>query len=93
MLQYTKDASLAGVDIPFGVVEVSYPEPELWRREEFYALAGSELAAAREAAEPYERKAVFGENPYFRFFKKFKKTFPIVLQFESAALAYPARTP
>ena len=52
MLQYTKDASLAGVDIPFGVVEVSYPEPELWHREEFYALAGSELAAAREAAEP-----------------------------------------
>lgn len=86
MLQYTKDASLAGVDIPFGVVEVSYPEPELWRREEFYALAGSELAAAREAAEPYERKAVFGENPYFRFFKKFKKTFPIVLQFESAVI-------
>ena len=86
MLQYTKDASLAGVDIPFGVVEVSYPEPELWRREEFYALAANELAAARKAAEPYERKAVFGENPYFRFFKKFKKTFPIVLQFESAVI-------
>ena len=86
MLQYTKDASLAGVDIPFGVVEVSYPEPELWRREEFYALAANELTAARKAAEPYERKAVFGENPYFRFFKKFKKTFPIVLQFESAVI-------
>ena len=31
----------------------------------------------------YDRKAVFGENPYFRFFKKFKKTYPVMQQFES----------
>lgn len=86
MLQYTKDASLTGVDIPFGVVEVGYPEPESWHEREFYALAESELAAVRAAFDPYERKAVFGENPYFRFFKKFKKTFPVVLQFESAVI-------
>ena len=28
-------------------------------------------------------EAVFGENPYFRFFKKFKKTYPVMQQFES----------
>ena len=40
--------------------------------------------ALREKYADYDRKAaVFGENPYFRFFKKFKKTYPVMQQFES----------
>ena len=44
-----------------------------------------ELASLPERFENYDRKAVFGENPWFRFFKKFKKTYPVMLQFESVA--------
>ena len=29
---------------------------------------------------------MFGQNPYFRFFRKFKKTFPVMMQFESVLL-------
>ena len=42
-----------------------------------------ELDALREKYADYDRKAVFGANPYFRFFKKFKKTYPVMQQFES----------
>ena len=34
----------------------------------------------------YVRADVFGQNPYFRFFRKFKKTFPVMMQFESVLL-------
>ena len=37
----------------------------------------------REKYADYDRKVVFGENPYFRFFNKFKKTYPVMQQFES----------
>lgn len=83
MVTFLKDPSLAGADIPFGVVEVEYPDRNRWREEEFRALALEELAACRARFPHYDRKAVFGDHPYVRYFRKFKKTYPVMLQFES----------
>lgn len=82
--------------IPFGVVEVRYPAREQWREEAFFALAAEELETCRRRYPGYERKAVFGEYPYVRFFKKFKKTYPVLLQFESVMFKgqpFPADNP
>ena len=83
MLKITKTEELAARNIPFGVVEVRYPPREEWRVDEFRAFAQGELERARESYPDYERKAVFGSDPYVRFFKKFKKTYTVMLQFES----------
>lgn len=83
MLKITKTEELAARNIPFGVVEVRYPPREEWRVDEFRAFAQGELERARESYLDYERKAVFGSDPYVRFFKKFKKTYTVMLQFES----------
>lgn len=81
MLAFQKTPDLIRRNIPFGYVEVRYPDrlcvPE------FRALVEEELAGLKETYREYDRKAVFGENPYFRFFKKFKKTYPVMMQFES----------
>ena len=86
MLTIQRDHSLDALHIPFGVVEAVYPEPERWNTDAFYKLMEERLAVLKEAAPGYERKAVFGGNPYFRFFKKFKKTYPVLLQYESVLL-------
>ena len=83
MLKITKTEELAARNIPFGVVEVRYPPREEWRVDEFRAFAQGELERARESYPDYERKAVFGSDQYVRFFKKFKKTYTVMLQFES----------
>ena len=83
MVDITKDAVLQERGIHFGLVEVTYPEPEAWRPDAFYAAADEVLRSLREEFRDYDRKAVFGEHPYSRFFKKFKKTYPVMLQFES----------
>lgn len=83
MLQITKEPALAERNISVGLVEVRYPERTEWNDAAFHALVEQEFAALRERFAAYERKEVFGENPYFRFFKKFKKTYPVMMQFES----------
>lgn len=83
VLQVKKDASLLNVNIPYGMVEVHYPSREAWREAEFRETAERELSELQKRHAVYDRKAVFGENPYVRFFKKFKKTYPVMLQFES----------
>ena len=83
MVDITKDAVLQERGIHFGLVEVTYPEPEAWRPDAFYAAADEVICSLREEYRDYDRKAVFGEHPYSRFFKKFKKTYPVMLQFES----------
>lgn len=96
MVTFQRDSSLDGLNIPFGVVEVTYPEPECWHTEEFFALVEERLTALKAGAPGYDRRAVFGENPYFRFFKKFKKTFPVLLQYESVLLKdrpFPRESP
>lgn len=86
MLTVEKEGLLAERNIPFGLVEVWYPEPGTWDAAALRALEEAELAALREQYADYDRKAVFGENPYVRFFKKFKKTYPVLMQFESFLL-------
>ena len=83
MIQITREPVLAGQNIPFGLVEVVYPGREGWREADFRALAEEELAALGARFADYDRKAAFGENPYYRFFRKFKKTYPVMLQMES----------
>lgn len=83
MLQVIKDISFEGTQIPFGVLDVQYPIRAQWDENSFQVLKDRELHAIAALAEHYDRKEVFGEDPYFRYFKKFKKTYPIVLQLES----------
>ena len=71
MLSFVKEKTLTERKIPFGIVEVWYPET--LHVEEFRQLVDSELASLRVKYSDYDRKTVFSDNPYFRFFKKFKK--------------------
>lgn len=83
MFDIIKDTSFAARGIPFGVAEVRSPARESWDEAAFRALVERELADCRTRFADYDRKAVFSENPYFRFFRKFKKTYTVMLQFES----------
>ena len=84
MVTFEKDAALGGV--PFGVLEVMYPERALWHTEDFHSMVEEHLRLLREKYADYDRKALFGENVYFRFFRKFKKTYPVMMQLESFLL-------
>ena len=84
MVTFEKDAALGGV--PFGVLEVAYPERALWHTEDFHSMVEEHLRLLREKYADYDRKTLFGENVYFRFFKKFKKTYPVMMQLESFLL-------
>ena len=81
MIVFKIDPVVAQRNIPFGYVEVWYPET--LQTAAFRQLVENELDALKEKYHDYDRKAIFGENPYFRFFKKFKKTYPVMMQFES----------
>lgn len=96
MVDIVKDDALRERDIPFGLVEVAYPEMDAWDAEAFFQTAERTLEALREEFRDYDRKAVFGEHPYGRFFKKFKKTYPVLLQFESCVVGdrpFPRENP
>lgn len=97
MLSFSKHSSLNNKSIPFGAVLVHFSAGKLCV-DDFRKLAESEIAALKEKypAESYDRKAMWGDNPYYRYFKKFKKTYPVMLQFESAVLKgrpFPAFNP
>ena len=96
MLNVEKNAALIEQNIPFALLEVWYPNREEWREADFQAAVKEELAALKAQYSEYDRKAVFGENPYFHFFKKFKKTYPVMMQFESFLLKdrpFPIQNP
>ena len=84
MVTFEKDAALGGV--PFGVLEVVYPDKPLRRTEDFRIMVEEHLRLLREKYADYDRKTLFGENVYFRFFRKFKKTYPVMMQLESFLL-------
>ena len=86
MLEIKKAASFTERQLLFGIVEVVYPEPSEWDEAAFGALKERELAALFAEFPDYDRKAVFGENPYYRYFKKYKKTYPVLQQLESVLL-------
>lgn len=86
MLQITKGPTLQEAQIPFAWVEVRYPDKDRWDEAGFYAMVDEHLAALCGRYRDYVRADVFGQNPYFRFFRKFKKTYPVMMQFESVLL-------
>ena len=73
-------------DIPFGILDVQYPDRSAWDLAGFAAMRDQELAAIKSQAETYDRKAEFSEDPYFRYFRKHKKTYPVMAQLESFLL-------
>lgn len=86
MIKIYKDQSLAGRDIPFGILDVRYPARNSWDLAGFAALRDQELSEIKEQAGTYDRKAAFSEEPYFRYFRKHKKTYPVMAQLESFLL-------
>ncbi len=95
MLTIQKDSSVS-CDIPFGITEIQFPETGTLEEAQFYDMAEKHLAVLKEKYADYERQAVFSGNPYYRFFKKFKKSYPVMMQFESFLLKgrpFPHRNP
>lgn len=95
MLTIKKDPSFTEKQVPFAVLAVYFPDRDQWDPEAFEALKEAELAEIRSrfgasadgsAAAAYDRKEVFGENPYYRYFKKYKKSYPVMMQLESFLL-------
>ncbi|MFR1724452.1 hypothetical protein [Emergencia timonensis] len=86
MIEIYKDQSLMSRDIPFGILDVQYPDRSAWDLAGFAAMRDQELAAIKSQAEIYDRKAEFSEDPYFRYFRKHKKTYPVMAQLESFLL-------
>ncbi len=86
MFQITADSSFLEKGVPFGALEVQFPPKEQWDLAAFDELKERELALLRQELANYDRKAVFGENPYNRYFKKYKKTYPVLQQVESYLL-------
>ncbi len=70
-------------NIPFGYMAVHFPEEAPRAREAWDALVEQELLAIREKNAGYDRKAFQSGNAYSRYFKKFKKTYMVMLQLES----------
>ncbi|MDR2158790.1 MAG: hypothetical protein LBP23_01845 [Treponema sp.] len=86
MLQIVKDTSFEGAGIPFGVLEVRYPPKGEWDIRAFEQCKENELRAIKAGAAGYDRKKDFGDEVYFRYFRGFKKTYPVMLQLESVLL-------
>lgn len=86
MFQIQADLSFKEKAVPFGVLEVTYPARETWDISAFESLKTQELEKLRERFQDYERQAVFKDNPYYRYFKKYKKTYPVLQQLESFLL-------
>lgn len=86
MFQIQTDPSFLEKQVRFGVLEAVFPQRERWELAAFEALKARELERLRESFAAYDRKAVFGENPYYRYFKKYKKTYPVLQQLESFLL-------
>ena len=69
-----------------GILEVKYPDPAEWDTAAFAEMRDAELAAIRREGEEYDRETWFRQDPFFRYFRKFKKTYPIMMQVESFLL-------
>ena len=73
-------------DSHVAVLEVKYPDSSEWDVAAFEQLRDSELEAIRKEGENYDRETWFRQDPYFRYFRKFKKTYPVMMQVESFLL-------
>lgn len=86
MLNIIRDVSLAGDGRHIGIVDVKYPDRSEWDIEGFEAYKAAELEKIREEGKAYDREVVFRQDPYFRYFRKFKKSYPVMMQVESYLL-------
>lgn len=68
------------------MLEVRYPDSAEWDTGAFEQLRDRELDALRKKGESYDRETWFRQDPYFRYFRKFKKTYPVMMQVESFLL-------
>lgn len=68
------------------VLEVRYPDSAEWNIDAFEMLRDRELDVIRKEGENYDRETWFRQDPYFRYFRKFKKTYPVMMQVESFLL-------
>ena len=71
MVQFLKEATLGG--IPFGVLEVIYPEKALWRMEDFRSTVEEHLRALREKYADYDRKALLAKTSISGFLRSSKR--------------------
>lgn len=85
MREIIRDASV-DADRSLGILEVWYPDSSEWDTAAFDELKEKELAAIREEGREYDRETWFRQEPYFRYFRKFKKTSPVMMQVESFLL-------
>lgn len=85
MRDFIKDASV-DVDRHLGILEVHYPDSAEWDTDAFNELKEKELELIREEGKEYDRDTWFRQEPYFRYFRKFKKTSPVMMQVESFLL-------
>lgn len=73
-------------DRHLAILEVRYPEPEQWDIDSFNIMKELELSKIREEGAEYDRESWFRQESYFRYFRKFKKTSPVMMQVESFLL-------
>ena len=85
MRNIIRDASL-DADRHLAILEVFYPEPDEWDTDAFNELKADELDKIRAEGAVYDRETWFRQEPYFRYFRKFKKTSPVMMQVESFLL-------
>lgn len=78
-----KDPSLERI---VGIVDVVYPDRSEWDTAAFEKLRDETLDEIRREGETYDREVRFRNDPYFRYFRKFKKTYPVMMQIESFLL-------
>ena len=86
MLTIQKDPSVIEEGPLLGLVEAGFPEPSGWDMAAYASLVQEELARVRQEGADYDRAARFGSDPYSRYFKKYKKTYPVLQQLESFLL-------
>lgn len=85
-MNITKDQVIADRNQPIGFLIVNYPDKSEWNTDAFYETADAVIESIRRDEAGYDRKAEFGENNYYKYFKKFKKSYPVMLQYESFAI-------
>lgn len=74
MVQFQKDAALGG--IPFGVLEVVYPDKPLRRTEDFRIMVKEHLRLLREKYADYDRKGALWRKRLFPVFQEIQKDVP-----------------
>lgn len=81
MINIIRDNSLDNDKRHIGVVEVTL-NGDL-KIDRFQSYVNEELDKIKDNGKNYSRDSVFKNNSYYKYFKKFKKTYPVMMQYES----------